>query len=110
MGGQSFAGSGNSSRRSLAAGRWSDADEFRCFGPVYALAAGDGIEVDRVCLGARDFPVEEVAAGALGPRVRRASMQMEAVAALIGSVTASLVSRTHLGLELCIYVFGFSSC
>ena len=110
VGGQSFAGSGNSSRRSLAAGRWSDADEFRCFGPVYALAAGDSIEVDRVCLGARDFPAEEVAAGALGPRVRRASVQMEAVAALIGSVTASLVSRTHLGLELCIYVFGFSSC
>ena len=30
-----------------------------------------------LCLGARDFPAEEVAAGALGPRVRRASVQME---------------------------------
>ena len=30
-----------------------------------------------VCLGARPFPTEEVAAGALGPRVRRASIQME---------------------------------
>ena len=31
------------------------------------------------CLGARDFPAAEVAAGALGPRVRRASVQMEAM-------------------------------
>ena len=37
--GQSFAESGYSSRRSLAVGRWSDADEFRRFGPVYALAS-----------------------------------------------------------------------
>ena len=32
-----------------------------------------------VCLGARPFPTEGVAAGALGPRVRRASVQMEAM-------------------------------
>ena len=32
-----------------------------------------------LCLGAREFPAEEVAAGALGPRVRRASVQMEAM-------------------------------
>ena len=31
------------------------------------------------CLGASDFPAAEVAAGALGPRVRRASIQMEAM-------------------------------
>ena len=30
-------------------------------------------------LGASDFPTAEVAAGALGPRVRRASVQMEAM-------------------------------
>ena len=30
-------------------------------------------------LGASDFPAAEVAAGALGPRVRRASVQMEAM-------------------------------
>ena len=32
-----------------------------------------------VCLGSRGFPVEDVAAGALGPRVRRAVVQMEAM-------------------------------
>ena len=79
MGGPSFAGSGYRSRRSLTAGRGSDADEFRHFGPVYALATGDGIEVHRVVSGARDFPAEEVAVGALGSRVRRASVQMEAM-------------------------------
>ena len=31
------------------------------------------------CLGSRDFPAEEVAVGALGPRVRFASAQMEAM-------------------------------
>ena len=30
-----------------------------------------------LCLGSRGFPAEDVAAGALGPRVRRAAVQME---------------------------------
>ena len=32
-----------------------------------------------LCLGSREFPAEDVAAGALGPRVRRAAVQMEAI-------------------------------
>ena len=32
-----------------------------------------------LCLGSRGFPAEDVAAGALGPRVRRAAVQMEAM-------------------------------
>ena len=32
-----------------------------------------------LCLGSREFPADEVAAGAFGPRVRRASAQMEAM-------------------------------
>ena len=32
-----------------------------------------------LCLGSRVFPAEDVAAGALGPRVRRAAVQMEAM-------------------------------
>ena len=32
-----------------------------------------------LCLGSRGFPTEDVAAGALGPRVRRAAVQMEAM-------------------------------
>ena len=41
-------------------------------------------------LGASDFPSAEVAASALGPRVRHASVQMEAVAALTGPYAAVL--------------------
>ena len=33
----------------------------------------------KLCLGSREFPAEDVAAGALGPRVRRAAVQMEAM-------------------------------
>ena len=32
-----------------------------------------------LCLGSREFPAEDVAAGALGPWVRRAAVQMEAM-------------------------------
>ena len=32
-----------------------------------------------LCLGSRGFPAEDVAAGALGPRIRRAAVQMEAM-------------------------------
>ena len=56
MVGQSFAGSGYGSRRSLAAGRWSNADKFGRFGPVYTLTAGDGIEVDRDVSGSSGLP------------------------------------------------------
>ena len=40
---------------------------------------GTASKLIELCLGARDFPAEEVAAGALGPRVHRASVQMEAM-------------------------------
>ena len=36
-------------------------------------------KIIELCLSTRDFPAEEVAAGALGPRVCRASVQMEAM-------------------------------
>ena len=46
----------------------------------YSLALqGSASKLIELCLGARTFPTEEVAAGALGPRVRCASMQMEAM-------------------------------
>ena len=46
----------------------------------YSLALqGTASRLIEVCLGARPFPTEEVAAGALGPRVKRASVQMEAM-------------------------------
>ena len=46
----------------------------------YSLALqGTASKLIEVCLGARPFSTEEVAAGALGPRVRRASVQMEAM-------------------------------
>ena len=46
----------------------------------YSLALqGMASKLIEVCLGARLFPTEEVAAGALGPCVRRASIQMEAI-------------------------------
>ena len=32
-----------------------------------------------LCLGSHGFPAEDVAAGALGPRVRRAAVHMEAM-------------------------------
>ena len=47
MVGHSFAGSGYGGGRPVAAGRRSDANKFGRFGPVYALAAGDGIEMNR---------------------------------------------------------------
>ena len=40
---------------------------------------GTASKMIELCLGTRDFPAEEVAVGALGPRVRRASVQMEAM-------------------------------
>ena len=40
---------------------------------------GTASKLIELCLGAHEFLVEEVAAGALGPRVKRASMQMEAM-------------------------------
>ena len=40
---------------------------------------GTASRMIELCLGTRDFLAEEVAAGALGPRVRRASVQMEAM-------------------------------
>ena len=46
----------------------------------YALSLqGTASKMIELCLGTRDFPAEEVAAGALGPRVRRASIHMEAM-------------------------------
>ena len=46
----------------------------------YSLALeGTASNLIELCLGARPFPTEEVAAGALSPRVRRASIQMEAM-------------------------------
>ena len=115
VGGQSFAGSGYGSRHSLAAGRWSDADEFGRFGPVYALAAGDGMEVDRVVSRSSGLSGGGSGSGCSWssclPRFR-ADGGDGAVAALVGSATAPLVSRTildlfHLGLELYMYVLGF---
>ena len=76
MVGHSFVGSSYGSRRSVAAGCRSDADKFGGFGPVYALAAGDGIEVDREVPRNSGF---SSGGSALGPRVRRASVQMEAM-------------------------------
>ena len=40
---------------------------------------GTASKMIELCLGTLDFPAEEVAADALGPRVRRASVQMEAM-------------------------------
>ena len=46
----------------------------------YLLALqGTASRLIEVCLGARPFPTEEVVVGALGPRVRWASVQMEAM-------------------------------
>ena len=46
----------------------------------YSLALqGTASKLIELCLGAWIFPAEEVAAGALGPRARRASVQMEAM-------------------------------
>ena len=46
----------------------------------YSLALqGTASKLIEFCLGAWPFPVEEVAVGALGPRVRRASVQIEAM-------------------------------
>ena len=42
-----FVGSGYGGGRRVAAVRLSDANKFRRFGPVYALAAGDGIKINR---------------------------------------------------------------
>ena len=40
---------------------------------------GTASKIIELCLGVRDFPAKEVAAGALGPRVHRASVQIEAM-------------------------------
>ena len=40
---------------------------------------GTASKMIELCLGSREFPADEVAAGALGPQVRRASAQMEAM-------------------------------
>ena len=46
----------------------------------YSLALqGTASKLIEVCLGARPFLTKEVAAGALGPRVQRVSVQMEAM-------------------------------
>ena len=51
----------------------------------YSLALqGTASRLIEVCLGARPFQTEEVAAGALGPRVRRDSVQMEATCSCWG--------------------------
>ena len=73
----------------------------------YLLALqGTASKLIELCLGARPFPTDEVAAGALGPRVRRASMQMEAT--FHESVTVPLVdccvwTDFHTGLVLYLY-------
>ena len=40
---------------------------------------GTASKMLKTSLGGSDFPAADVAAGALGPRVRRASVQMEAM-------------------------------
>ena len=40
---------------------------------------GTASKIIKLCLGVRDFPVKEVAVGALGPRIRLASVRMEAI-------------------------------
>ena len=58
----------------------------------YSLALqGTASKLIELCLGSRLFPTEEVAAGALGPRVRRTNGGDGAVAAFDGSVAAPLV-------------------
>ena len=40
---------------------------------------GTASKLIELCLGSREIPADEVVAGALGPRVRHASAQMEAM-------------------------------
>ena len=99
--GHSFAGSGYGSRRSVAAGRQSDADKFGPFEPVYAFAAEDGIEVDREVPRSSGF-----SGGGSGGRCSWASCPPRfrsdggdgAVAALVGSDTATLSVLDYAGL------------
>ena len=72
-----MAGSGYGSLRSLAVGHRSDADKLNVL-DLYSLSLqGTASKLIELCLGARDFPVEEVAAAALGPRVHHASVQIK---------------------------------
>ena len=48
-----------------------------------------------ICLGSRGFPVEDVAAGAPGPRVRRAAVQMEAMGLWHPPVMMAYRSSVH---------------
>ena len=53
-------------------------DSVVCTSGQYTLSLqGTASKLIELCLGSRQFPADEVAVGALGPRVRRASMQME---------------------------------
>ena len=75
---------------------------------------GTASKLIELCLGALDFPAVGRSWSSCPPRFRAYGGD-GAVAALVGSVKASLVSRTlldlfHLGLKLYIYVFGFYSC
>ena len=62
---------------SVAVGCVPDDDEFRHSGPL--SLQGTASKMLERSLGASDFPSTDVATGALGPRVRRAAVQMEAM-------------------------------
>ena len=70
-------GSGYGFGNPAASGRLFDGDEFGPPGSVCPLAAGHDVKILEQGLDSRGFPLAD--AGALGPRVRRASVQMEAM-------------------------------
>ena len=72
-------GPGNGCGYPAASGCLFDGDESGRPGSVCPLAAGTAFNILELGLDSRGFPSAEVAAGALGPRVRRASVQMEAM-------------------------------
>ena len=57
---------------------------------------GTASKILELGLGPRGFPSEEVAAGAMGPRVRRASVQMEAMGLWRPSLDLVLIHEDYI--------------
>ena len=63
-----------------------------------------------LCLGSRGFPAEDVAAGALGPRVRRAAVQMEAMGLWRSSLDPPRLHLNDIGFLYYLRLFAIGDC
>ena len=84
-------------------------NELEHSGPICAVPSGTASKILELTLGSRDFPSAALAAGALVPWVRRASVHMESMGLFAGSSGLSLNAPGTIVVKLFIVNCRFST-